>query len=122
MPTSPATSPAYPGRPELDTANARFRRALARLARETRRHDPTLMPRLTAIVGEATEHLHRLAADAEETENSSTRNRKAVADADARLKSSLRRAARRGSPEAARLLARVENAPLAGLDSPDDAA
>jgi hypothetical protein len=118
----PTTEPAYPGRPDLDTANARFRRALSRLAREARRYDPTLMPRLAAIVGEATEHLHRLATDAEATENSSTRNRKAVAAAEARLTSSLRRAARRGSPEATRLLARVENRRRPGPDSPDDAA
>lgn len=93
MITPPQPKPkGYPGRPELDAANARFRRALARLYREGARHDASLLPSLTAIVGEATEHLLRLAGDAEAAENSSTRRRKALADGSAALERKMRRA------------------------------
>ena len=76
-PAGPRGGP-YPGRAELDAANMRFRRALSRLHREGARHDPKLLPRLAAIVGEATEHLLRLAGDAEGAENTSERHRKAI--------------------------------------------
>lgn len=99
---------AYPGRPELNAANARFRRALARLHKEAVRHDPELLPQLAALVGEATEHLLRLASDAEAAENGSARHRAALkAQTDKTLRT-LRRAARQGSPHAVRMLQRME--------------
>ena len=112
----------YPGRPELDAANMRFRRALARLHREAGRHDPALMPQLAAIVGEATEHILRLAHDAEAAENTSERHRKALAVEQEKLLRNLRKGARQGNPRMARVLASVEE--LAAADGPhgDDAA
>lgn len=123
MPDTPTPKSAYPGRAELDAANARFRRALARASREAARHDSKLIPHLAAIIGEATEHLHRLASDVEAVENSSARHRQGLAAAEEGLKRSLRKAARQGSPEAVRLLARVQERPVTG-EGPhgDDAA
>lgn len=120
MPDTP--KPAYPGRAELDAANMRFRRAVSRLFREAARHDPSLMPRVAAIVGEATEHLTRLANDAQAAEDSSERHRKALAEADTKMRRTLRKAARQGSAHAARLLARMDDRGTAGGATPDDAA
>jgi hypothetical protein len=93
MTTPPQPKPkGYPGRPELDAANARFRRALARLHREGSRHDPSLLPQFTEIVGEATEHLLRLAGDAEAAEANSARHRKALAEGGAKLARQMKRA------------------------------
>ncbi|MET7900350.1 hypothetical protein ABZS86_02355 [Streptomyces sp. NPDC005355] len=114
--------PAYPGRAELDAANMHFRRAVARLNREAKRHDPSLLPRLAAIVAEATEHLTRLANDAQTAEDSSERHRKALAEAETRMQRTLRKAVRQGSPHAARLLARMDDRRTAGGAPPDDAA
>lgn len=102
--TDTTARPAYPGRPELDAANMRFRRALARLHREASRHDPDLTPRLAAIVGEATEHLLRLAADAEAAEDGSARHRAALKAEEEKMRGALRKAARGGSLRAARML------------------
>lgn len=92
MTDTPPVRHGYPGRPELDAANMRFRRALARLHKEAARHDPELLPALTEIVGEATEHLLRLAGDAEAAEQGSARNRKRTADGAAALERQLKRA------------------------------
>lgn len=82
----------YPGRAELDAANMRFRRGLARLYREGSRHDPKLLADLTAIVGEAVEHLLRLAGDAEAAEEGSERHRKDFAQGAAALERKMLRA------------------------------
>lgn len=108
MPDTPTPNAApYPGRPELDTANARFRRAVARLQKEAVRHDPELTPRLSAIVTEAAEHLTRLAAAAEAAERTSARNRAHVADIEERVGRTLRAGVRRGDPRALALQARL---------------
>ncbi|MEU8891140.1 hypothetical protein [Streptomyces sp. NPDC048442] len=98
----------YPGRPELDAANMRFRRALARLHKEAVRHDPALMPQLAAVIGEATEHLLRLARDAEAAESTSERHRKGLAAEEEKLRRVLRKGARQGNPRMVALLARVD--------------
>ncbi|MCB5166044.1 hypothetical protein LG634_14510 [Streptomyces bambusae] len=108
MPDTPDTKAPYPGRPELDAANARFRRAVTRLQKEAFRHDPDLVPSLTAIVSEAAEHLLRLAGDAEAAEASSARNRKQLAEAAAKMRRTLAPAARRGDPRALRMLAQLD--------------
>ncbi|TFE49002.1 hypothetical protein E3E14_16685 [Streptomyces sp. ICN441] len=104
MPDTPTRGRPYPGRPELDSANMRFRRALSRLHKEAVRHDPELLPRLAAIVGEATEHLARLAGDAEAAENTSERHRKALALEQEKARRAARVLARRGSPRGAQIL------------------
>ncbi|MFE9481460.1 hypothetical protein ACFYNM_22990 [Streptomyces spororaveus] len=108
MTTTPDKPGPYPGRAELDSANARFRRAVTRLLKEAVRHDPDLMPALTGIVSEAAEHLDRLAGDAEAAESSSTRNRRELAAAEAKQRRVLVPAARRGDPRAAAMLARLD--------------
>ncbi|MFI8106287.1 hypothetical protein [Streptomyces sp. NPDC086023] len=108
MPTTPDKPGPYPGRAELDLANARFRRSVTRLLKEAVRHDPDLMPALSGIVSEAAEHLSRLAGDAEAAESSSTRNRRELAAAEAKQRKQLQAAARRGNPRAAALLARLD--------------
>lgn len=123
MPDTPTPKPkGYPGRPELDAANARFRRALSRLHREAARHDPKLLPRLAAIVGEATEHLLRLAGDAEAAENTSERHRKALAAEEDKVRRILRRGVRQGSPRAAALLVQLDERRPQNGPSGDDAA
>lgn len=121
MTDTPDRGRSYPGRPELDAANMRFRRALARLHKEGVRHDPTLLPRLASIVGEATEHLLRLAGDAEAAENTSERHRKALAAEQAKARRLLGKAART-NPRAARLLARIEAIDTDRGSQGDDAA
>jgi septal ring factor EnvC (AmiA/AmiB activator) len=74
----------YPGRNSLDAASNRFRRALARLAREGRT-DPETAAKLPPILAEAVETLDRLAAAASKAEGESARNRKAIAAQEARL-------------------------------------
>lgn len=108
MPDTPTPAPAprikgYPGRPELDAANMRFRRALTRCAREAGRHDQTLFPKLETIVRQATADLLRLAEQAEKVEEGSARHRKGLKDAEDKLNRSIRRAVRQGAP-LARLL------------------
>ncbi|WP_157877412.1 hypothetical protein [Streptomyces odonnellii] len=93
----------YPGRPELDAANARFRRALARLRKEAR-HDPALIARHAAFAAEATRELERLAVEAEQAEQDSERHRKALAAENEKLTRTLRRAVRQGAPGARRML------------------
>lgn len=115
MPDTPAQKPqSYPGRRELDAANARFRRAVARAFKEGVRFDKALIPQVAAIVGEATEHLLRLASDAEAAENTSERHKKELAAEEEKLKRALRRGARRGNMQAVRLLARVQERPVTG--------
>ena len=105
---TPAVRHGYPGRPELDAANMRFRRALARLHKEGARHDPKLLADLEAIVGEAVEHLLRLAHDAEAAEDNSQRHVKAVEVAEDGLRRSLAKAGHRGRPGSVALLATLD--------------
>ncbi|MEV5918944.1 hypothetical protein [Streptomyces sp. NRRL F-5527] len=100
--------PAYPGRERLDVANAAFRRAVARLHREAVRHDQALLAPLEALVTEAAETLGRLAADASAAEASSQRHQKALKAQEDKLRATLRRAARRGSPFAEQQLQRLD--------------
>ncbi|SFD61783.1 hypothetical protein [Streptomyces aidingensis] len=88
----------YPGRDRLDAASMRFRRAVARLHREGQRSDPQTAAKLGPIVAEAEAVLLRLAERAEKAENESARNRRLLAEEEARLDRLLRRAARRGLP------------------------
>lgn len=123
MPATPETKPkGYPGRAELDTANARFRRACSRLHREGVRHDPALIPRLAAIVTEATETLARLAVDAETAENGSVRHQRALKAAEDKMRATLRKGVRQGSPRAAALLVRLDARRAENGPSGDDAA
>ncbi|WP_405492986.1 hypothetical protein [Streptomyces sp. NBC_00096] len=110
MPVTPTPdkTPAYPGRDQLNLAQAQFRRACARLNKEAIRHDPELTPKLTAIVIEAAEHLTRLAGEATAAESGSTRNRAVLKTAEERLRRNLRQGARRGSEAAARTLAKLD--------------
>ena len=103
-----ANVPNYPGRPALDEANMRFRRALARLYREGARHDPTLIPQLEAVVREATKRLTTLAAKAEQAEGTSARHRAALKKEEDKTRATLRRAVRQGSTRAAAILARLD--------------
>ncbi|MFP8882618.1 hypothetical protein [Streptomyces mangrovi] len=98
----------YPGRSELETAYARFRRAVSRLNKEATRHDAALLPRLEAIVTEAAQHLDRLAVEAQKAEDSSARHRAALAREKEKTTAVLRKAVRQGSPHAGRILARIE--------------
>ncbi|MFH9012656.1 hypothetical protein ACH4C6_14860 [Streptomyces sp. NPDC017943] len=108
MPDTPTRRPHYPGRDQLDVANTRFRRAVARLNREAGRHDPKLMPEVERIVREAAETLGRLAADAEAAENTSARHQAALKVQEDKLRAQLRPAARRGDHRAAGILARLD--------------
>jgi hypothetical protein len=108
MPDAQTRRPNYPGRDQLDAANMRFRRAVARLYREAGRHDPKLMPEVERIVREAAETLGRLAVDAEAAENTSARHQAALKAQEDRLRAKLRPAARRGDPRAADILARLD--------------
>ncbi|MEU3413745.1 hypothetical protein ABZ760_21160 [Streptomyces sp. NPDC006658] len=113
--------PAYPGRDQLDAANMRFRRALARLHREGVRHDPDLLPELERIVREAAETLGRLAADAEAAENTSQRHQAALKAQEDKIRAKLRPAARCGDPRAMQLLRRLdERAARSGRPADDD--
>ncbi|MFF3897922.1 hypothetical protein ACFYY3_33175 [Streptomyces sp. NPDC001812] len=109
MHSSTATTPdeqppsGYPGRDRLDAANRGFRRALARLAREGRRHDPELLPEVERIATEAAGHLERLAEDATEAEGKSTRHRAALAREQENLTRTLRKLSRSNPTLAARI-------------------
>ncbi|MCP3769503.1 hypothetical protein [Streptomyces sp. MAR25Y5] len=93
----------YPGRDRLDNANRGFRRALARLAREGRRHDPELLPEVERIATEAADHLERLAKDATEAEGNSARHRAALAREQESLTRTLRKLSRSNPTLAARI-------------------
>ncbi|MEW2610241.1 hypothetical protein AB0937_08525 [Streptomyces sp. NPDC047880] len=121
MPDAPTRRPHYPGRDQLDAANTRFRRAVARLYREAGRHDPKLMPEVERIVREAAETLGRLAADAEAAESTSARHQAALKAQEDKIRAQLRPAARRGDPRAAGILARLDQRPSGRRTSaPDD--
>lgn len=100
-PDGPGTG--YPGRETLDKANAVFRRAVSRAAREGRRHDPTILPQVENLVTEAAGHLERLAQKATEVEGTSSRHRDALERAEADLGRTLRRLARTDPERAARI-------------------
>lgn len=100
--------PQYPGRDQLDTANARFRRAIARLHREAGRHDPKLMSEVERIVREAADTLGRLAQDAEQAEGASTRHQRALKAQEDKTRAILRKAGRRGDQRAVDMLARLD--------------
>lgn len=86
IPPHAGTAKGYPGRPELDRANARFRRALARLWREGTRHDdPGTRAAVGPIVAEAVATLDRLTAAAATAEGNSARHRAALAREEAKL-------------------------------------
>ncbi|MFF9215508.1 hypothetical protein [Streptomyces viridosporus] len=114
--------PAYPGRDQLDTANALFRRNVARAYREATRHDPKLLPDLERVVREAAEHLGRLAQDAQAVHDASSRIRAALKAQEDKTRATLRKAVRRGSPQAADMLRRLdEHAARRGRPADDDA-
>ncbi|MEU1117810.1 MULTISPECIES: hypothetical protein [unclassified Streptomyces] len=115
----PHPVPNYPGRPALDEANMRFRRALARLYREGARHDPSLIPQLEAVVSEATKRLTTLAVKAEKAEDGSVRHRAALKAQEDKLRATLRKGVRRGDARAAEILARLD-ARAAGHRRPAD--
>lgn len=83
MHSTPASDPqtppmsGYPGRDRLDEANRLFRRALARTAREGRRHDHALLAEVERIAAEAAGALDRLTRAAIEAEGNSSRHRAA---------------------------------------------
>ncbi|MCY0952093.1 hypothetical protein [Streptomyces sp. H27-S2] len=108
MPDTPEKPVSYPGRPELDQANARFRRAAARLHKEAAKYDPDLMPALAGIVAEAAEHLARLASDLEAAESSSARNKRVLKAAEDKMRAGWKAAARRGDPRALRMLEQLD--------------
>ncbi|MGC5007447.1 hypothetical protein [Streptomyces sp. DT203] len=85
----------YPGRDQLDAANMRFRKAVARLAREGTK-DPATATKLPLIVAEAVQMLDRLTAAAIEAEGNSERHRAALAAEAEKLAQLQRRLARRG--------------------------
>ncbi|MFE4409078.1 hypothetical protein [Streptomyces sp. NPDC056821] len=94
----PHTPPAsgYPGRDRLDDANRQFRRALARLAKEGRRHDHALLGEVERIAAEAAGTLDRLTRAAIEAEGNSARHRAALAREQQTLDRLARKLARRG--------------------------
>lgn len=108
MPDTPEKPAVYPGRDELNLAQAHFRRSCARLFREAHRHDVDLLPQLAAIVTEATGHLNRLASAAIAAESNSSHNRELLAKQEEKLRRSLRLGARKGDPRALRLLAQLD--------------
>ncbi|MCX4908060.1 hypothetical protein [Streptomyces sp. NBC_00878] len=119
--STPPKKPAYPGRPALDEANMRFRRGLSRLHREAGRHDPALMPKLTAIVQRATEQLLALAVEAEQAEDSSARHRAGLKKEEDKVRAVLRRGVRRGDARAVSMLERLnERARLRTVDDGPD--
>lgn len=119
--TTPPKKPAYPGRPALDDANMRFRRALSRLHREAGRHDPALMPKLAAIVQRATDQLALLAVEAEQAEDSSTRHRAGLKKQEDKVRAVLRRGVRRGDARAVSMLEKLnERARLRTVDDGPD--
>ncbi|MFE0727064.1 hypothetical protein ACFW2X_02215 [Streptomyces antibioticus] len=89
-------SSGYPGRDRLDDANRQFRRALARLAREGRRHDPDLLAEVERIAAEAADTLDRLTQAATTAEGNSARHRAALAREQQNLDRLTRKLARRG--------------------------
>jgi len=94
------TAKGYPGRPELDAANARFRRALSHLWREGTRHDdPDTRAAVGPLAAEAAATLARLADAAEQAENNSARHRKALAVEEAKFARLERRLGHRIGPE-----------------------
>ncbi|MFD1660001.1 hypothetical protein ACFSL4_17810 [Streptomyces caeni] len=123
MPDTPTRKPNYPGREQLDAANARFRRAVSRLHREAGRHDPKLMPAVERIVLEAAETLGRLAQDAEAAENTSARHQAVLKAQEDKIRAQLRPAARRGDQRAVSILSRLDQrAARRPGPAPDDAA
>ncbi|MBT2397231.1 hypothetical protein [Streptomyces sp. ISL-100] len=81
----------YPGREQLDAVNMRFRRAVARLAREGAK-DPATAAKLAPIIAEAVEALERLTAQASQAEGSSAGHRGAMEREQAKLDRLARRA------------------------------
>ncbi|WP_327662447.1 MULTISPECIES: hypothetical protein [unclassified Streptomyces] len=103
------SKPAYPGRDQLDTANQRFRRAVARLFREAVRHDDKLLPEVERIVREAAEVLGRLAVEAENAEELSQRHQAATKREEDKMRAALKKLSRNGeNARAAALLEQVE--------------
>ena len=105
----PSTTPdeqqrsGYPGRDRLDESNRQFRRALARLAREGRRHDPALLTEVERITAEAAAVLDRLTTAATEAEGKSARHRAALAREQENLTRTLRKLSRSNPALAARI-------------------
>lgn len=100
MPDAPAQpftrrSRGYAGRDQLDAANMRFRKAVARLAREGDK-DPDTAAKLPPIIAEAVQTLDRLATAAIEAEGNSARHRAAMAREQAKLDRLTRKLTRRG--------------------------
>lgn len=127
MTDTPSTSPRsgarggrhYPSRPELDRANAAFRRTVARVFRDK---DPLTAAKASGLVLEAAAALDALTAKANRALEESAGHRASMARMEAKarraLNSSVRRAQARGeapNPAVLRLLergfARPENGP-----------
>ncbi|MFJ9217879.1 hypothetical protein ACIRJL_17205 [Streptomyces sp. NPDC102383] len=101
--------PAYPGRDQLDTANQRFRRALARLNREAIRHDNKLLPEVERLALKAAEVLNGIAQEAENAEGLSQRHQAALKREEDRMRATLKKLSHSGQNErAANLLQQVE--------------
>ncbi|MEU9641514.1 hypothetical protein [Streptomyces sp. NPDC048188] len=102
----------YPGRDGLNKAQARARRAFARSFKEGVRFDPALVPEVARLVAEATETLNRVAADAEQLEQSSARHQRALKASEDKVRAQLRKAQRLGGARG-----RQATAMLAQLDA-----
>ncbi|MFF3872922.1 hypothetical protein [Streptomyces sp. NPDC001978] len=114
---------AYPGRDDLNRAQARLRRAFARTFKEGIRHDSKLIPELAKLVAEAADTLSRIASDAEQLESASVRHQRALKQQEDKIRATLRPAARRGDARAVSLLARIDaRAARRPGPAPDDAA
>ncbi|MGX1120676.1 hexokinase [Streptomyces ambofaciens] len=106
-----ANSQPYPGRDDLNKAQARARRAFARAYKEGMRFDKTLVPEVARLVAEATETLNRIAADAEQLEESSARHQRALKAKTDKVRASLRKMQRIGGvrgAQATEMLAKLD--------------
>lgn len=118
MPDTPDTTPRsgsrggrhYPGRPELDAANARFRRTVAKVFRDK---DPQTSAKAEALALEAAAALDAVTAKANRALEDSAHHKAAMVKLEAKatraLRTSVRRAEERGqapNPAVVRLLER----------------
>ncbi|WUR84505.1 hypothetical protein OG967_39900 [Streptomyces phaeochromogenes] len=107
--TTPPKKPAYPGRPDLDTANMRMRRAFAAAARyaQRKRVPASFLTQLEEIVVKATAEIEACAHRAEALYTEEPLRRTAA------------KAARAGSPRMLALQAKLESH-VTGTGGPAD--
>ena len=108
----------YPGRPDLDRANAMFRRAVAKVFRDP---DPATSAKAASLVAEAVAALDAVTAKALKAQEDSTHHRAYMARKEAEFGRLIRRAARQGHP-LADLLAAQGQRRRAQCGPPDDTA